>query len=103
MRWPFDIPQLAVGFGQFVRDQQRGHHQEAIVADLPHAGDEFQDFLVNEFGEPLEMLFLARIAGNLIAAAVDRNTDLRHLKPPALGGGERSPGRAGRRPQPSPA
>src|SRR5260221_1536841 len=64
--------------GQFVGDDEAGHEEQAGVADLAPGLGELADLAIDILAELADAVFLALVAGDLIAAAVDRQRDLRH-------------------------
>src|SRR5712692_8646932 len=63
---------------QLVSDDKPSHEDEAGVADLSPGLGEFADLAVEILAELADAIFLAGIAGDLVAASIDRQGDLRH-------------------------
>src|SRR5258707_5812312 len=64
--------------GQFVGDDEAGHQEQASVADLAPGLGELADLAIDILAELSDAVFLALVAGDLIAAPVDRQRNLRH-------------------------
>jgi hypothetical protein len=71
-------PQALGCLGQLVGDDKAGHQQEAGIADLSPGLGEFADLAVDILAKLANSILLTLVAGDLIAASIDCQRDLRH-------------------------